>query len=121
MPDPTALQEIREEAGEDPNIADEKADDVASTLSTSSKSTGRFRMPSLRRRVTDNKQQQHNTQTDRDSITSSPRSVSGTGRRSRRTSEAQSEDEAASLERLGIARTPSDSWGVGDEVVMGLD
>lgn len=126
LDDLKALQEIKEEAGEDPETADEKADDVASLLSTSSKSTGRFRMPSLRRRVTDNKhppsqQQQHNSQFDRDSITSSPRSVSGAERRSRRTSEAQSEDEAASLERLGITRAPSDSWGVGDEVVMGLD
>lgn len=124
-----ALQEIKEEAGEDRETADEKADDVSSLLSTSSKSTGRFRMPSLRRRVTDSKhptsqqqqQQQSNTQYDKDSITSSPRSISGADRRSRRTSEAQSEDEAASLERLGIARAPSDSWGVGDEVVMGLD
>ncbi|KAF3761658.1 Pex24p-domain-containing protein, partial [Cryphonectria parasitica EP155] len=90
------LQEIKEEGGE--------ADDVASVLSSSSRSM-RFRMPSLRRRVTD----------------SNPRQ-----RRSRRTSEAQSEDEAASLERLGVGLgSPSsrggDSWGVGDEVVMGLE
>lgn len=123
MSDLAALHNVREEVGGASDVADEKADDVASMLSTSSKSAARFRIPSLRRRVTDNKQQQQqqNTQTDRDSITSSPRSVSGAERRSRRTSEAQSEDEAASLERLGIARTPSDSWGVGDEVVMGLD
>lgn len=122
LPDLTALKEVEEETVGDPDAADEKADDVASILSTSSKSTGRFRMPSLRRRVTDNKQQQqHTAQIDRDSITSSPRSIAGAERRSRRTSEAQSEDEAASLRHLGIARIPSDSWGVGDEVVMGLD
>ncbi|CAN8098208.1 unnamed protein product [Discula destructiva] len=123
MADTMTLQEIKEEDG-DPT--DEKTDDVASILSTSSRSTtGRFRMPSLRRRVTDNSNKQQTSTTlptDRESITSSPRSVSGgVGRRSRRTSEAQSEDEAASLERLGVKRTPSDSWGVGDEVVMGLD
>lgn len=70
----------------------------------------------------DNKQQ--SPPTDRESITSSPRtptSSHGFGKRSRRTSEAQSEDDAASLERLGVTRSPSDSWGVGDEVIMGLD
>lgn len=109
----TTLAEIQEEK----SYADEKADDVASVLSSSSRST-RFRMPSLRRRVT----QEHSKERD-SSITSSPRSAVG-GRRSRRTSDVHSEDDAASLERtmgLGRGDRAGDGWGVGDEVVMGLD
>lgn len=98
-------------------------------------------MPSLRRRVTDSKSQQNLRDAhDRDgaiSVTSSPRGGGSEeqreqrrrSRRTSRTSEAQSEDEAASLERLGVLGvglgTPSsrggDSWGIGDEVVMGLE
>lgn len=48
-----------------------------------------------------------------------------TNSRSRRTSEVQSEDDAASLGPqvgLVISRDRGDSsWGVGDEVVMGLE
>lgn len=120
-PDPSPLHKIREE---DSDPTNEKADDV-SVLSTSSRSTSRFRMPSLRRRVADNSnKQQPSASTDRDNLTSSPTSISAAnfpGRRSRRSSEAQSEDEISSLERLGVARTPSSSWGFGDEVAMGLD
>ncbi|PSR84047.1 integral peroxisomal membrane peroxin-domain-containing protein [Coniella lustricola] len=146
-----ALQEIKEEDGGGCGIG--AGDDVASVLSSSSRSM-RFRMPSLRRRVTDSKSQQNlrDAAHERDgggggsagysSVTSSPRS-GGVGdrdrdfqqqqrrsRRTSRTSEAQSEDEAASLERLGVLGmgmlgTPrsggGDSWGVGDEVVMGLE
>lgn len=46
--------------------------------------------------------------------------------RSRRTSEVQSEDDAASLgPQVGLVisrdRGQDSSWGVGDEVVMGLE
>lgn len=112
------LEEIKEE-GEDKTEANEKVDDVSSVLSTSSRSM-RFRMPMLRRRVTDSSSKQQPNESS--SVTSSPRS--GVGRRSRRTSEVNSEDEAASLERaMGLAGKGNrvESWGFGDEVVMGLD
>lgn len=134
VPDPVSdrksdtLTEIKEEAE-----GHEKAaglDDVASVLSSSSRST-RFRMPSLRRRVTDSSSKQRsqsqgdNASYSTNSVSSSPRSISGAaGRRSRRTSEVTSEDDAASLERLmGLASASdrAESWGFGDEVVMGLD
>lgn len=113
------LEEIKEEGEDHPDANEKAVDDVSSVLSTSSRSM-RFRMPSLRRRVTDtsSKQQQNET----NSVTSSPRS--GVGKRSRRTSEVHSEDDAASLERaIGLAGTGDrvESWGFGDEVVMGLD
>lgn len=115
------LKEIKEEGEE--GETNDKADDGAS-LSSSARST-RFRMPSLRRRVTDSSKQQQQQQNDNASVTSSPRSIAGGAeRRSRRTSEAQSEDEAASLERaMGLASAGEriESWGVGDEVVMGLE
>lgn len=80
--------------------AEEKDDDSASVLSTSSRSL-RFKAPSLRRRATDTK-------------------------RSRRASEALSEDDAASLgtqvgiEILGAAKE-REQWGIGDEARMGLE
>lgn len=113
------LEEIKEEGEYHASASDKAADDVSSVLSTSSRSM-RFRMPSLRRRVTDNSSKQQQNETS--SVTSSPRS--GAGKRSRRTSEVHSEDDAASLERamgLTVKRDRVESWGFGDEVVMGLD
>ncbi|KAK3375856.1 integral peroxisomal membrane peroxin-domain-containing protein [Lasiosphaeria ovina] len=75
--------------------------DSASMLSTSSRSM-RFKSPTLRRRVTDS------------------------SHRSRRASAVASEDEAASLgTKLNLALqdagTEAGSWGVGDEIRMGLE
>ncbi|KAK1754243.1 integral peroxisomal membrane peroxin-domain-containing protein [Echria macrotheca] len=75
--------------------------DGASILSTSSRSA-RFKPPTMRRRVTDS------------------------SHRSRRTSVATSEDDAASLgTQVGLALQGAgkegESWGVGDEVRMGLE
>lgn len=139
------LNDIREEAETDHDRDLENAaavsekEDTSSVLSTSSRSM-RFRVPSLRRRITENgggggssiksniiKYNRY------DDMTASPRSISvsaysaGTGsggRRSRRTSEVQSEDDTASLgpvTGLEISKDRGDSWGVGDEVVMGLE
>ncbi|KUI55663.1 Peroxisomal membrane protein PEX30 [Cytospora mali] len=130
------LNDIREEAETDHEnaaitAATSEKDDNASVLSTSSRST-RFRVPSLRRRITENSNKSQQKHYKYDDITSSPRSISvsaysvgrSTGSRSRRTSEVQSEDDAASLgpvTGLEISKNRNDSWGVGDEVVMGLE
>ncbi|AEO64440.1 uncharacterized protein THITE_2142339 [Thermothielavioides terrestris NRRL 8126] len=90
--------------------------DTASLLSTSSRSA-RFRPPSLRRRVTD----------------ASLRSARGSGGGSRRASvslaaaDAAEDDDAAVLDtraRLALHEAPGTevgSWGVGEEVRMGLE
>lgn len=135
MPDLTrtndTLKEIKEESVESPGrvkTASEK-DDASSVLSTSSRSMRLI--PSLRRRVTDNTAsaaaggKQHRRD---ESITSSPRSAMvspySAGGRARRTSEVQSEDDQASLGPglgLEITKDRTGSWGIGDEVVMGLE
>ncbi|KAK3349601.1 integral peroxisomal membrane peroxin-domain-containing protein [Lasiosphaeria hispida] len=84
--------------------------DAASVLSTSSRST-RFKNPSMRRRVT---------------ADTSSSGTSGHQHRSRRTSVATSEDDAAALgTQVGLALQDAGkeggSWGVGDEVRMGLE
>lgn len=113
------LEGIKEESEDHVEGSDKGADDV-SVLSTSSRSM-RFKMPSLRRRVTDSSSKQHQ-QNETNSVTSSPVSIAGKG--SRRTSETHSEDDAASIERaMGLSgpRNRVESWGFGDELVMGLD
>lgn len=135
------LNDIREEAETDQDNAggvapssEKDKDDNSSVLSTSSRSM-RFRVPSLRRRITDNSStssKHHNNYKYSDDVIGSPRSItvsaysvgSASGR-SRRASEVQSEDDAASLGPLmGLEISKdrkNDSWGVGDEVVMGLE
>ncbi|ROW03414.1 hypothetical protein VSDG_01573 [Cytospora chrysosperma] len=137
------LNDIREEAETDQGHAiaatiSEK-DDNSSVFSTSSRSA-RFRVPSLRRRITETSsklQSKYDDTSSRlqskyDDITSNPRSITvsaysvgkSLGGRSRRTSEVQSEDDTASLgpvTGLEISKDRGDSWGVGDEVVMGLE
>lgn len=128
------LKEIKEEDVESPgrdNTASEREkDDASSVLSTSSRSMRL--LPSLRRRVTDNTAaaaaagKQHRRA---ESVTSSPRSAVvspySVGGRVRRTSEVQSEDEQASLgPGLGLEISKDrrgESWGIGDEAVMGLE
>ncbi|KAK4145627.1 integral peroxisomal membrane peroxin-domain-containing protein [Dichotomopilus funicola] len=91
--------------------------DSASILSTSSRSA-RF---SLRRRITDSSQHR--------SIGSGAGGTSGSGQRSRRASMAASnasEDDAASLgpqARMAVQEAGGEagSWGVGDEIRMGLE
>lgn len=95
-----------------PNIAEHEAekveeDDAVSLMSTSPRSVrnmkGGVAAPSLRRRVTDSSR------------------ASG---RSRRASEAASEDDAASLgTRVGleIQGAGKEGWGIGDEARMGLE
>ncbi|ROW08330.1 hypothetical protein VMCG_03228 [Cytospora schulzeri] len=157
------LNDISEEAETDQGYAiaatasaTSEKDDNSSVLSTSSRSA-RFRVPSLRRRITETSsklQSKYDDTSSRlqskyDDITSSPRSITvsaysvgvgnnnnnnkkksssggggSVGRRSRRTSEVQSEDDTASLgpvTGLEISKDRGDSWGVGDEVVMGLE
>lgn len=137
------LKEIKEEDPDSPgreNTPSEKEkDDASSVLSTSSRSMRL--LPSLRRRVTDNTAAaaaaataaaavaggKHHRRDE--SITSSPRSAVvspySVGGRARRTSEVQSEDDQASLgPGLGLEITKDrrgGSWGIGDEVVMGLE
>lgn len=130
-----SLKNIREEAtgrnSASAAVASERGDDNASVLSTSSRST-RFRMPSLRRRINDSKDSNGGSKYKYDDVTSSPRSIAvsaysvgnAVSGRSRRTSEVQSEDDTASLgpaTGLQISKDRGDSWGVGDEVVMGLE
>lgn len=178
------LQEIKEEgAGGGDNdgngdVSEKEKDETSSVVSTTSSSTFsrasmRFRVPSLRRRVTvtdgkldsatptsipntpnsntssitTNNSNHHYTHSPPTLTTPaggvSPRAVSISAYsthnnnhspvtkrnqqhiRSRRTSEVQSEDDTASLGPqvgLEITRDRGDSsWGVGDEVVMGLE
>ncbi|GKT65394.1 integral peroxisomal membrane peroxin [Colletotrichum tofieldiae] len=84
-------------------------DDAASTLSTSSGGRSFFKAPSLRRKVTD-------------------KSVAGKADkeqdRSRRASEAKSEEEASALGlKLNLALQGKDGgqWGIGDEARMSLE
>lgn len=152
------LNDIREEAETDQGYAVQatmtatasEKDDNSSVFSNSSRSA-RFRVPSLRRRITETGSKLQSKYDDTstrlqskyddtstrlhskyDDITSSPRSVSVSaysvgkplGGRSRRTSEVQSEDDTASLgpvTGLEISKDRGGSWGVGDEVVMGLE
>lgn len=121
-----SLREIKEESEDvsssETDPFEKEKEETASVLSTSSRSM-RFRVPSLRRRLTDSKM------SDNLSVGGSPRSVSmsvySAGVRSRRTSEVQSEEDSASLglqTGLEISKDRGDSsWGVGDEVVMGLE
>lgn len=93
----------------------EKLDELsesASVMSTSSRSM-RFRVPSLRRRVTDNTHRAANSSDHSDSQY----------QRSRRASEAASEDDAASLgPRVGLEIAKDrDQWGIGDEALMSLE
>ncbi|KAK2017463.1 integral peroxisomal membrane peroxin [Colletotrichum eremochloae] len=84
-------------------------DDAASTLSTSSGGRSFFRAPSLRRKVTDK------------SIASKADKEQD---RSRRASEAKSEEEAAALGlKLNLALQGKDGgqWGIGDEARMNLE
>lgn len=84
-------------------------DDAASTLSTSSGGRSFFKTPSFRRKVTD-------------------RSIASKAdkeyERSRRASEAKSEEEAAALGvKLNLALQGKDGgqWGIGDEARMSLE
>jgi hypothetical protein len=80
---------------------DKEEDDAVSMLSSSSKSM-RFKSPGLRRRVTD----------------------SGRSERSRRASEAASEEDSAALGiRVGleIQGAGKEGWGIGDDARMGLE
>ncbi|ROW07499.1 hypothetical protein VPNG_07094 [Cytospora leucostoma] len=130
-----SLTNIREEATGRDNasaaVASERGDDNSSVLSTSSRST-RFKIPSLRRRINDSINSNSSSKYKYDDVTSSPRSIAvsaysvgnAASGRSRRTSEVQSEDDTASLgpvTGLQISKDRGDSWGVGDEVVMGLE
>jgi len=90
---------------EEEDLDKEREDDYdgASMLSTSSRST-RFKGSTIRRRVTDTSQTH----------------------RSRRTSVATSEDDAAALgTQVGLALQDAGkeggSWGIGDELRMGLE
>ncbi|KAF6836478.1 integral peroxisomal membrane peroxin [Colletotrichum musicola] len=84
-------------------------DDTASTLSTSSGGRSFFKAPSLRRKVTDK------------SIASK---VDKEHDRSRRASEAKSEEEAAALGvklNLALQGKEGGQWGIGDEARMSLE
>ncbi|KAK2001462.1 integral peroxisomal membrane peroxin [Colletotrichum falcatum] len=84
-------------------------DDAASTLSTSSGGRSFFRAPSLRRKVTDR------------SVASKADKEQD---RSRRASEAKSEEEASALGlKLNLALQGKDGgqWGIGDEARMNLE
>ncbi|KAF9880318.1 integral peroxisomal membrane peroxin [Colletotrichum karsti] len=86
-------------------------DDAASTLSTSSGSRSFFKTPSLRRKVTD---KSISSKADRDHH----------HERSRRASDAKSEEEAAALGmKLNLALQGKDGgqWGIGDEARMSLE
>ncbi|TDZ14133.1 Peroxisomal membrane protein PEX30 [Colletotrichum orbiculare MAFF 240422] len=88
---------------------DHEKDDAASTLSTSSGGRSFFKAPSLRRKVTD-KSMASKVDKDHD--------------RSRRASEAKSEEEAAALGlKLNLALQGKDGgqWGIGDEARMSLE
>ncbi|KAF4900497.1 Peroxisomal membrane protein PEX30 [Colletotrichum fructicola] len=89
--------------------AEREKDDTASTLSTSSGGRSFFKTPSLRRKVTD-KSISSKVDTEQD--------------RSRRASEAKSEEEAAALGlKLNLALQGKDGgqWGIGDEARMSLE
>ncbi|KAH7020845.1 integral peroxisomal membrane peroxin-domain-containing protein [Microdochium trichocladiopsis] len=103
-------------------------DDAASTASSSGKSRFRFPTPSLRRRTTGGSMSQHQQQ--QSSSSSSTTANNPASGRPRRTSEASSirDDDpgvgsltpALELEIQGHHRELG-SWGVGDDVQMGLE
>jgi hypothetical protein len=100
-----------------PSVKTEESD-TTSLLSTSSKSAGPrgFRLPSLRRRVTD---------TGAATAATSGATAVGTGSRPRRPSEPASEDDVASvLDRnleLELQGAGKEGWGIGDDARMGLE
>ena len=102
-------------------------DDTLSVLSSSSRST-RFRMPSLRRRVTDSSASSTAAAAAAAAAavpaTTTAAHATGSSSRRRRASSAASDEDAAVLGtqlELEIQGAGKEGWGIGDDARMGLE